>query len=121
MKKLDLEKSPFMIGIPWSNDPEKVDYKKIFSDYFFLDLYDRGKVVDKFFCDVRAPMYATVKSDNTKFDQPDDEDPDHLISVLYISYNNHTCLTLYCLCSIILVEAVHQSYDCRSSRGRQWR
>ena len=90
MKESDLKKSP--LDIPWSNDPGKVNYNRIFFDNFFPDLSGKAKVTDKFFYDVQAPMYATFKNDNIKFDRPDDEDPDHLVSVSYISYMMHTII-----------------------------
>ena len=89
MKESDKENSPFKIDIPWNNDPEKVDYNIIFFEHFLPDLTDKAKIIDKFFDDVRAPMYATVESDNIKFHWPYDEDPDHLVSVAYISYMMH--------------------------------
>ena len=84
MKESDTKKSPFKIDIPWNNDPEKVDYNKIFFEHFFPDLTGKAKVIDRFFADVRSPMHATVKNDNIKFDRPDDDDPDHLVSILYL-------------------------------------
>jgi hypothetical protein len=72
--------SPFKIDICWDPDPEKIDYNTIYFDYFFPKLTGKAKVVDKFFSDGRAPMHSTVKNDGIKFNRPDDEDPDHLVS-----------------------------------------
>ena len=84
-----IEKSPFKIDIPWSNDPEKFDYNSIFFEHFFPDLTGKAKIIDRFFDDVWSPMYATVQSDNIKFHRPDDKDPNHLVSVTFISYLMH--------------------------------
>ena len=67
MKESDKEKSPFKIDIPWSNDPEKFDYNSIFFEHFFPDLTGKAMIIDRFFDNIRAPMYATVQRDNIKF------------------------------------------------------
>ena len=73
MPESSMNQSPFRIDIPWDLDPEKVNYNKIYFDYFFLSLVGKGNVIDKFFNDIRAHMYIIVKNDNinkkpTKFD-----------------------------------------------------
>jgi len=89
MLESSMNQSPFRIDIPWDPDPEKVNYNKIYFDYFFPSLDGKAEVMDKFFDDPRAPMYSTVNNDNIKFHRPHDDDPDHLVSdktecILYI-------------------------------------
>ena len=100
MDTTNIHKSPFKIDIPWDPDPAKVDYNKIFFDHFFPDLTGKAKVLDRFLQDVRAPTHMTVVNDNIKFNRPEHDDPDHLVSALHSFINtsiqliHHLTLTL---------------------------
>lgn len=60
MNESDRNKSPFKIDIDWDSDPENVDYNATFFKHFFPDLTGKAEVLDNFFDDVRAPMYALL-------------------------------------------------------------
>ena len=74
----------YKIDIPWDKDMSKVDYNAIFFDHFFPSLEGKAAVLDEYLSSPKCRYHATVAKDNIKFNRPDDEDPDKLVSaVLY--------------------------------------
>ena len=79
-----IKQSPFKKDIPWDADRKNVDYNKIFFDDFLPDLSGKAALLDKWMSDIRCPIYATAKTANIKFNRPDDDDPDCLVSCYII-------------------------------------
>ena len=75
-----IKQSPFKKDISWDADRKNVDYNKIFFDNFLPDLSGKAALLDKWMSDIRCPIYATAKTANIKFNRPDDDDPDCLVS-----------------------------------------
>lgn len=83
--------NPFHDELPWSKDPNEVDYNILLLTKFFPSVEGKAKVLDEFLRRVSTnPMQpnhfkSRVERDNIKFERPDHDDPDVLLKI---------CLTL---------------------------
>ena len=75
-----IKKSPFKKDIPWDKDRRKVNYNKIFFDHFLPDLTGKSALLDEWLSDPRCPVFSMAQQDRIKFNRPDDDDPDCLVS-----------------------------------------
>jgi hypothetical protein len=77
--------SPFKQEIDWDPDPTKVNYSKLFFDYFAPSVVGKAAVLDEFLRrestnpDVPNPHKARVELKNIRFHRPEHSDPDFLV------------------------------------------
>ena len=81
-----IKASPMKVDIPWDSDKSKVDYSGTFFKYFFPSVEGIAKKIDDYNSDPRADYHRTVVSDKIKFDRPDHDDPDVLVSIPFALY-----------------------------------
>lgn len=73
--------SPIKADIDWNPDPSKVDYNQLLFDLFFPSLVGKAKTLDEYLESDNCSMRVSVIHDNIKFNRPDADDPDMLVSL----------------------------------------
>jgi hypothetical protein len=85
---------PFKQDIPWNENTSDVDYNKILFEYFLPNMKGKAAVLDEWARHPNSGWKQTVVTNNIKFNRPDQDDPDELVSfVLYnvsLASHNHT-------------------------------